>query len=109
MTETVVVYIGRDNEYQWQLQEDCENIDGDTVTRVVLDIPDHGSGVTLDSDDSPQMISIDSGGVVTATIGTEVDTEGFYDGFLTVYTNTETNGIAWDLINLEVKAWETGA
>lgn len=105
----VVIYIGRDNGTQWQLQEDCTNVDGTTVTRVTLNIPDHGDGVCLDSDSSPALISISDAGVVSAEIGTQVDTEGFYDAYLTVYTASDTNGIAWATFKLQVKSWQVCA
>jgi len=106
---TVQVYIGRDNVTKWQLQEDCVDIDGSTVTRVTLNIPEHGTGVCLDSDNTNADISIDNDGIVSATIGTNVSDTGFYDAYLTVYTNSEPNGIAWSKIKLQVKEWETCA
>jgi hypothetical protein len=108
---TAIVYKGRDNVTQWQLMEDCENLDGTTVDRVTLNIPD--LDVFLDSDGSPSPISINAGGIVSATIGPELEgspevSEGFYDAYLSVYTDEATNGIAWATFRLQVSTWPAG-
>lgn len=94
------VYLGKSNTIDLLLKADGSAVDLSSVTRMTLDF----DGTVIDSDTSPSAFDWDTGttGKVVLALGAESISAGTYRALLTVYDDTNVNGIAWDRIKIVV-------
>jgi len=105
-----IVYLGRDNTIDWQLQADSVAVDLASVTRMVLQIGD----VTIDSDTDGMGEGNPfywTGGVPTEgvanlflTLGGAELASGIQDAKLIVYDPDHAAGLVWTVEKVKVVA-----
>lgn len=106
---TEIVFIGRDNAIDLQLQDDSQtpgtlnNTDLSAATKVEVVIND---GNSYDSTANPTVVMFNPvTGVVTLKLGTMFTAENVYDAQIVVYDAVNTNGVLWNpKFSLDVKA-----
>lgn len=96
-----IIYLGRDNTIDWQLQADGVAVDLSSVTRMTLQI----GAVTLDSADDGNGLGnpfywtsgVPASGVANLflTLGGAELTAGFANARLTIYDPDHPNGLVW--------------
>lgn len=98
--EVIVVKMGRDNQAQYQITQDEENVPEGAVTRAILQF---GSW-RLDTDSDPG-ISVSLAGVLTVTPGHIPDlAPGLYRGSLVIFDAASSDGIEWGKFVVIVEA-----
>ena len=100
---TLTVYVGRDNKDQLRLLQNGSVIGNNIVTKAELSFGDYCIDTATDSN----IRLITNATVVEMEIGLTTSlVAGKYEGKLTIYDATATNGIAWSDIEINVSNWE---
>lgn len=102
----LTAYIGRDNEDKIQLLQDSVVVTAGVVTRAVFKFGDYCIDTEIDTD----VIYFDDSDnqVLCLKLGLIDDLSplsGTISGQLTLFDNTNTNGIAWVLVPVLIKTW----
>lgn len=105
MSETLTIYLGRDNREVFELQQDGVVVTALSVTRAVLRF----GGYVLDTEDDEDVAMA----LTTSNQRVEIFAgklsgliEGVYHGTLTVFdTMSADNGFAWETFNVHVRDW----
>ena len=102
------VYLQRDNTIVLELRQNGSPIEENILTNASLWIPSNafndGVSKTLDIN-SGNLSLIDNETKISLKLGLLDMKVGQYKCYLTVFDALNTNGIAWDTINLNVRSW----
>jgi len=105
MTTILTAYIGRDNEERLELLQDGVLVTASAVTRAVLKF----GSFCLDTDvDTDEFYFLDSNNqVLCLKIGllTGLAAKNYFDGKLTLFDNSNPEGLAWTNIHITVFNW----
>jgi hypothetical protein len=106
MSQTMNIFIGRDNREVYLLLQDGDTVPAFTATRAVLVF---GSTVLDTVVDTDELKLIEDGTKLQVQAGSYTGlTAGTYDGKLTVFDLLSwDDGIAWERFSVSVKDWAT--
>jgi len=99
---TLTVYVGRDNKDQLRLLQNGSVVGNNIVTRADLSFGDYCIDTATDSN----IRLTTNATVVEMEIGLTTGlVAGKYEGKLTIYDASNTHGIAWTDIEIDVLSW----